>query len=262
MEIINQIIKRKEEELKKRKQGFFQSPSAEIEKAPFRTLLKKVQTTPFSIIAETKRSSPSTGILAPDYNPVAIARQYQAGGAAAISVLTESSFFLGSLQDLTSVKNAVSLPVLAKDFFIDPLQIEDAASAGADIVLIILRIAGSRLLDLIESAEKNGIEALVEVHTPFELETALSAITGKSHCILGINNRNLHTLQTDLSTTFNLISQIKNDTIPVISESGITNPDTIERLFSVGIRGALIGTHLMRAKNPSAEIKTLLRRIA
>lgn len=207
-----------------------------------------------NIIAEIKKASPSKGIIDKDVNPANKASLYEAGGASAISVLTERHFFKGSLCDLREVKKAVSIPVLRKDFIFDEYQIVEARAAGADSFLLIAAILKiGELKSLLQAGRYWGMEPLVEVHDRHDLESAISA--GAS--IIGINNRDLRTFSVDLNVTFELIKYIPKDCI-VISESGIRRYEDISMLSKAGVRGFLIGESLMRAADPVSKLREFI----
>ncbi len=196
-----------------------------------------------AIIAEVKKASPSKGVICPDFDPVAIAGNYQKSGAQAISVLTDVDFFQGSLLYLMQVREVVNLPVLRKDFIIDELQIDQAQAHGADAILLIAAILDQHQLhDYQVQAVELGMDVLVEVHDERELEAALKAQSR----LVGINNRNLNDFSMDLDTTFRLKRLIPAD-IPVVSESGLRDQSDIRRLEEAGVTAALIGETLMRA---------------
>lgn len=196
-----------------------------------------------AIIAEVKKASPSKGVICPDFDPVAIAMNYQNSGAQAISVLTDVDFFQGNLLYLMQVREAVQLPVLRKDFIIDELQIDQAHAHGADAILLIAAILDlNQLRDYQIKAGEYGMDVLVEVHDEAELDLALRAESG----LIGINNRNLKDFSMDLGTTFRLKKMIPEG-ILVVSESGLRNHADIRRLEEAGVTAALIGETLMRA---------------
>lgn len=206
-----------------------------------------------AVIAEVKRASPSKGVISADFRPVAIAANYQRQGARAISVLTDHDFFQGSLADLMAVRAAVQLPVLRKDFLIDPLQIDQAGAHGADAVLLIAAILDRhQLSDFQARAAELGMDSLVEVHNEAETELALAA----GARLIGINNRNLNDFSMDFSTTFRLKKLIPAD-IPVVSESGLRSADDFQRLRAAGVAAALVGETLMRAGADSPLLQTL-----
>ncbi|MDN3513989.1 MAG: indole-3-glycerol phosphate synthase TrpC [Candidatus Brocadia sp.] len=205
------------------------------------------------IIAEIKKASPSMGIIREDFNPTEIAHIYEAGGAAAISVLTDERFFQGSLSYLTEVKKAVDLPILRKDFIIDPYQVYEARAAGADAILLIAALLSKEEIQrFLNLAKELDMDCLVEVHTETELQKVLQTNAG----IIGINNRDLTSFKVDLETTFRLRPMIPDGKI-VVSESGIKSRAEIEKLFKKGINAILIGEILMK----SADILTKLHEL-
>ena len=208
-----------------------------------------------ALIAEIKKASPSQGLLAEHFDPPAIAADYQRGGAAALSVLTDSEFFQGSLEDLAAARAAVRLPVLRKDFTLDEFDIVEAAAHGADAILLIAAILDpDALRRLREAAAGLGIASLVEVHDSGELAAALDS----GATILGVNNRNLHTFEVTLETSLRLAERIPEGALRV-SESGIFSPSEIRRLRDAGFQAFLVGEHLMRAPDRVAAVEALLR---
>ncbi len=209
------------------------------------------------IIAEFKRASPSVGTIRADLSPADVARDYQHGGACAISVLTEEEHFAGSIADLTAVRSSTDLPVLRKDFIVDAIQIYEAAVAGADAILLIVAALGDDSLgELREVAEDElGLDALVEVHTSDELRRAVN----RGAKIIGVNNRDLQTFEVSLNTSERLIAEAPQNSI-MISESGLHDPEQLRHLQALGFRGFLIGEGLMRAKNPGTTLRDLLAR--
>jgi indole-3-glycerol phosphate synthase len=206
------------------------------------------------IIAECKRRSPSKGILRQAYDPAAIAAGYEQAGAAAISVLTERSFFDGSLEHLSAVRAAVQLPLLRKDFVISRYQIAEARMAGADAVLLIAAALSSpELRDLLAIASEYGLDALVETHDEAEVAAALDA----GARIVGVNSRNLHTLQVDREVLYRLVDRIPAEVIAV-AESGIRDAESIASLRVVGYRGFLVGERFMTAPDPGAALGELI----
>jgi len=207
------------------------------------------------IIAEFKRRSPSAGRIRDDRSAEEVARSYERGGACAISVLTDEAYFGGSIADLGAVRSTTDLPILRKDFIIDPIQIYEAATAGADAVLLIVAaLDGGMLCDLRDIAEDQlGLDALVEVHTSEELHRALNG----SAKIIGVNNRNLQTFQVSLETSERLIAETEDDKI-MISESGLQDAESLRRLDMLGFRGFLMGETLMRATNPEKTLRDLI----
>ena len=206
-----------------------------------------------AIIAEAKKASPSKGVLVADYDPAAIARIYQRGGAAALSVLTDESFFQGSLSHLESARDATSLPVLRKDFTIAESQIAEAAAHGADAILLIAAILSEReLRDFREAAAAWRMAALVEVHNRPELDSAIAAGSD----LIGVNNRDLTTFEVSLDTSFRLVEHIPAGVLRV-SESGIHNAHDVARLRAAGYTAFLVGEHLMKSGDPAAALARL-----
>ena len=212
------------------------------------------------VIAEVKKASPSAGVIREDFDPVAIARAYQAHGAAAISCLTDARYFQGSLSDLSRVKAAVRLPVLRKDFIIDPYQVVEARAAGADAVLLIAEcLTEPLLMDLLIMATELKLSTLVEVH---DLESLIQVrrhigFPKARYTLLGINNRNLKTMTTDLSHTTALLSEVPDKSI-LVSESGIRTHDDIRSLAEHGVHRVLVGEHLMRQPDPGEALAELM----
>jgi indole-3-glycerol phosphate synthase len=205
------------------------------------------------IIAECKRRSPSRGVLRVQYDPAVIARGYEAAGAAAISVLTEASFFDGSLDHLRAVRNAVTLPILRKDFIVSPFQIFEARAAGADAVLLIVAaLDDAQLRELLSVAASLELATLVEVHTREELTRALQA---GATCV-GVNSRNLRTLNVDLAIFDEFAREIPEDAIAV-AESGLRTPEVLRQLHAIGYDGFLIGERFMSVADPGAGLAEL-----
>lgn len=206
-----------------------------------------------NIIAEVKKGSPSKGIIRADFDPLSIAKTYEENGACAISVLTDEKYFFGSLENLVMIRREAALPLLRKDFIIDPYQIYEARSAGADAALLIAAALPKKTLsEFITLAESLGMTALVEVHTEEEVLNALQA--GAS--IIGINNRDLNTFKTDIATTVRLAKLVPPGKI-VVSESGINSYNDIERLLSEGVKTFLVGEALMREKDVGKKLREL-----
>lgn len=211
-----------------------------------------------NVIAECKRRSPSRGVLRADYDAVAIARSYAAAGAAAISVLTEPTFFDGSLQHLEAVHEAVDAPLLRKDFIVSEYQLFEARAAGADAVLLIVAaLTSSELAALHARAISLGLDALVEVHGAEELTIAIDA----GARMVGVNNRNLRTLAVDVRASDTLIARMPAD-ILAVSESGLRSADDLVRLRQRGYRAFLIGERFMTENDPGRALEALLRRCA
>jgi indole-3-glycerol phosphate synthase len=206
------------------------------------------------VIAEAKRRSPSRGILRDDYDPAAIARAYEASGAAAVSVLTEPTFFDGSLDHLRAVRAAVSLPILRKDFVVTPFQIEEAAASGADAVLLIAAALGApELTTLLAAARTGGLDALVEVHDRAELDRALES----GAAIVGVNSRNLRTLDVDVRV-FDALAPHLPDGVVAVAESGLKAGADVARLRSLRYDAFLIGERFMGSADPGAALAALL----
>jgi indole-3-glycerol phosphate synthase len=224
------------------------------ERRPFLEKLRQPGKSGINIIAEIKRASPSKGLLCPDLDPAALAGSYASGGAACLSVLTDRQFFQGSPEDLLAARAATHLPVLRKDFLISACQVYESCILGADAVLLIARILSEdKLSELLDLCHALGMDALVEVHS--ESDAAWAARSGAK--LIGINNRNLQTFDTDIATSTQLVSQLAPDQIPVAA-SGIQNRLDIERLLKSGIFNFLIGESLVRSKNPAAFMKSLM----
>jgi indole-3-glycerol phosphate synthase len=210
---------------------------------------------PLKIIAEFKRVSPSVGSIHRDVSPSDVARAYERGGACAISVLTDEDYFGGSIVDLETIRAATSLPVLRKDFIVDPIQIFEAATAGADaILLIVAALDDDSLGEMRRMAEDElGLDALVEVHTSGELRRAVNS----GAKIIGVNNRDLHTFEVSLGVSERLIAQAPSNVV-AISESGLREPEQLRHLRALGFHGFLIGEALMRAENPETALRDLI----
>ena len=258
--ILDDIVARKKERLIEFKSKSIQ---AELEKAA--TLASRPRNFTAAIerggkpavIAEIKKASPSAGVIRANLEVAEIAARYERAGAAAISVITEEDFFQGKLRYLTEVKTAVSLPILCKDFIIDPIQVVAARAAGADALLLIAAILEqSSLLELLAMARDLSMASLVEVHNQEEMERVLTTDAR----IIGINNRNLRTFQVSLDTTFTLRPSVPSDRL-VVSESGIQKQSDLQSLASAAVDAVLVGTSLMRAEDPGAKLRELLSRV-
>ncbi|MCX5868135.1 MAG: indole-3-glycerol phosphate synthase TrpC [Proteobacteria bacterium] len=258
MDLLSRIIKSKREEIAELKGS---QPLSELKAmiADFPRplgLAEAVRQNPPGIIAEIKRRSPSAGEFRSDLDQdefIRLSRFYQAGGAAAISILTEKAFFGGSLGDLAAVKMEVRLPLLMKDFILDEYQLYLGRLMGADSVLLIVKILNnSRLGKFIGLARELGFEPLVEVHDEEEVERAVRA----GAVLIGINNRDLQTLKTDLEVTRRLFTRVPTDRL-VISESGIKTREEIESLWGLGVRGFLIGESLLKTRDPTQKLREL-----
>lgn len=207
-----------------------------------------------SLIAEMKRSSPSKGPIRPDATVSDIVRAYEAAGASACSVLTEPHWFGGSLDDLREARGACALPLIRKDFIVDPYQLVEARLAGADAVLLIVAaLSRDELTSLYDQAGEIGLDCLVEVHDDDEMQTAVDCGVE----IIGVNNRNLHTLEVDTDTALRLLVDAPAGTI-VVAESGITSNDDVQRLEEAGVDAILVGEALMSQDDPAAAVHALL----
>lgn len=254
--ILDQIFAAKREELKTQRQ--LVSDVAIVARAkeasPPRDFIAALRARRPAIIAEIKRASPSKGDILPNLDPKAVAREYQACGAAAISVLTDRHF-KGTLDDLRAVREAVDLPLLRKDFMFHPYQIYEARAAGADcILLIVAMLKEGELRSLAALAREVKMAALIEVHNPEEF--ALASRIGVE--LIGINNRDLHTFVTDLAVTENLLADYRGDAL-IVAESGISAPEDIRRLDAAGARAFLIGESLLRDGNPAGKLPELIK---
>jgi len=254
--ILDDIVRDKRADLERAKATV---PLTELRQRPlFRTarhgFRAALAARPRAVIAEVKKASPSRGIIRADFDPVAIATSYADNGAAAISVLTEERYFQGHLDHLAAVRQAVAVPLLRKDFLFDAYQLYEARAFGADAVLLIVAVLSDALLqELLWLAEELNLTALVEVHDRAELARAVCAGVR----LLGINNRDLRTFQTTLTTTERLMPAVPPDAL-VVAESGIESVADMERLERVGVRAFLIGESLMRAPDPGAWLRELL----
>jgi len=206
-----------------------------------------------AVIAEVKKASPSKGVLRPDFDPAAIARSYEQGGAACLSVLTDVDFFQGSDAYLQQARVACALPVLRKDFVIDPYQVWEARSLGADCILLIAAcLDDDRLVELNALAHDLGMDALIEVHDGAELDRALRV----DNAMVGINNRDLRSFAVTLDTTLGLLGRIPDDRL-VVTESGILGPDDVTLMRRHGVHAFLVGEAFMRAPDPGERLAEL-----
>lgn len=207
------------------------------------------------LIAEIKRASPSAGLIREDFEPAAIARAYAEGGAACLSVLTDEPYFQGSLDYLRTVRSAVDLPILRKDFIVDEYQLLQARVAGADAVLLIAEcLSPQRMIELHNRAVELGLQTLIELYEPENLPAVLATGTP----LVGINNRNLKTFETDLHHTVRLAAQIPQDRL-IVGESGIATPEDVRLLKDAGVKAILVGESLMRQTDITAATRNLLK---
>lgn len=206
-----------------------------------------------AVIAEIKKASPSAGIIREDFQPDLIARSYESGGAACLSVLTDRDFFQGDSQYLQQARNASALPVLRKDFMIDPWQILESRVMGADcILLIVAALEQLRLEELLGLAVETGMDALIEVHDEAEMERALAL----DHQLIGVNNRNLNTFETSLATSERLKTMLPGDQL-LVTESGIRDAEDVKRMQSSGINAFLVGEAFMREADPGLALQRM-----
>lgn len=258
MSILEEIIAHKKQEVAERKVVVSQESlestfSHRLPPQPFAPGLKRPGEV--AMIAEIKKASPSKGLIREDFDVKNIARTYTRSGAAAISVLTDEKFFDGHAMNLAKARQVSHLPLLRKDFIIDPYQIYEARSIGADAVLLIAAVLDDReLVEYIELAGKLGMEVLVEVHTEEELARVLNTPAR----IIGVNNRNLKTFKTEIENTFRLREKITDPGIVVVSESGINHRKDVEKLLANDIHAMLVGEALMREADIVRKIKHLL----
>lgn len=257
--ILKKILARKVEEIAERRlrcdldQLRHRAADAAPARGFYRALQTRVARGGSAVIAEIKKASPSKGVIRPDFDPVAIARSYERGGATALSVLTDVDFFQGADAYLVAARAATTLPVLRKDFTIDPYQIHEARALGADCVLLIVAaLAPAQLADLHGTALEIGLDVLVEVHNARELELALTL----DNPMVGINNRDLHSFHTSLETTFSLLPRIGDERL-VVTESGINRVDDVLAMRGHGVHAFLVGEAFMRAPDPGTRLREL-----
>ncbi|HEY3827336.1 MAG TPA: indole-3-glycerol phosphate synthase TrpC [Bryobacteraceae bacterium] len=254
-DILARIVSRKREELREAKLSLAELRSvADTRRKDRRDFAVALRAKRPAIISEIKKASPSRGVLIEDFRPVDLAKQYQDGGAAALSVLTDRDFFQGSLDDLEDARAACSLPVLRKDFTISEFHVVEAAAAGADAILLIVAILDhSQLREFRQLAREFSMDALVEVHDRRELEIALES--GAE--IVGVNNRDLRTFQVSLDTSVRLAPQIPQGVIR-ISESGIFHAADVHKLMDAGYDAFLVGEHLVKSGDAAQAVRELV----
>ena len=261
-DILKRILAHKREEIAERKARV---PVAELrariaDAPPARgfaaALRARIEQGHAAVIAEIKKASPSKGLIRADFDPVAIAQSYTAGGAACLSVLTDTDFFQGSDAYLGEARDACALPVLRKDFTIDRYQVEEARAIGADAILLIAgALDNAALANLHAYARQCGLDVLVEVHDAVDLQRALP-LPDPAHTLIGINNRNLRTFETRTETTVLLRPDVPGDRL-LVTESGIATREDVARLRAVGVHVFLVGEAFMRAADPGAELARL-----
>ncbi len=245
-------------QIKKLKSPFRQVESRARDTLPARgfatALRQRVEQGQYALIAEIKKASPSKGLIRADFDPAALARAYEAGGATCLSVLTDTPFFQGDDRHLALARDACSLPVLRKDFMIDPYQIAESRMLGADCVLLIMAAVDDGMAEeIMQAAAYWKMDVLVEVHNKDELDRALPL----KPVLMGINNRNLKTLEIDLATSLELAAYLPPDSIAV-GESGLSRPEDLARLHAAGISAFLIGESLLRQQDVAKAAETLL----
>ncbi len=257
--ILDTIIAHKQTEFQDRltRVSLFDLMALVKDAPPPRNFLAALQTPkfgPVSLIAEVKKASPSAGIIRADFNPVAIAKEYEAAGASCLSVLTDEKFFQGHDDFLVAVRQAVSLPIIRKDFVVSDWQIYESRALGADAVLLIVAaLTSAQIADYQAVAHSLGMAALVEVHTEVEMEVAL----GADAKLIGINSRDLNTFVTDLGTVERLAAMVPRD-VTLVAESGLKNPADVKRVADAGAKAILVGETLMRSEDIGAATRALL----
>jgi indole-3-glycerol phosphate synthase len=262
-DVLRRICDEKREEVERRKA---RSPLSRlvdaVERAGpprgFADALRRASASGYGLIAEVKRASPSKGLIRPDFDPATLARAYQRGGASCISVLTDTPYFQGADDHLCAARASVELPVLRKDFMIDPYQIVESRALGADCILLIMAaLADDQAAEMENLAMSHGMDVLVEIHNEVELDRALALRSP----LMGINNRDLRTLKTDTATTVALAPKVPADRI-VVAESGLYTREDLDRMAAAGARCFLIGESLMRQDDVEAAVSALLGEMA
>ncbi|MDB6141298.1 MAG: indole-3-glycerol phosphate synthase [Pseudomonas sp.] len=258
--VLEKILARKVEEVAARRAVVSlvelerQAKLADTPRGFAKALIAQAKSKHPAVIAEIKKASPSKGVIRANFNPSEIAKSYQAGGATCLSVLTDIDFFQGADAYLQQARAACKLPVIRKDFMIDPYQIVEARALGADCVLLIVAaLADSQMAELAAVAKSVGLDVLVEVHDGDELDRALKTLDTP---LVGINNRNLHTFEVSLEHTLDLLPRIPRDRL-VITESGIVNRADVELMEISDVYSFLVGETFMRAEHPGAELQRL-----
>lgn len=251
--ILDTIVATKRQEVQTLRASGLRGPETEVP-PPRGFQAALVNHAGLAIIAEAKKASPSKGVICPNFDPVAIARDYAEGGAQAISVLTDEQYFQGSLAYLPQVRAAVTLPVIRKEFIIDEIQIRQSALFGADAILLIAAILDQhQIADFQALARELGMDSLIEVHDQEEATKAMAA----GSRLIGINNRNLRDFSVDLNTTFRVMAELPKE-MPVVSESGIRDHRDIEQLVRHGVCAALVGESLMRLSDRRQGLRDLI----
>jgi indole-3-glycerol phosphate synthase len=248
-------VKRAEVAVAKREVPYVEMQARASQAGPVRDFVAALRAKRPAVIAEVKKASPSRGVLRADFDPAAIAKSYEKGGAACLSVLTDRQFFQGEAAHLIAARTACALPALRKDFVIDPYQVLESRALGADCILLIAACLTTDEMGALEDAARElRMAVLVEVHDAAELQRALELKTP----LLGINNRNLKTFETRLETTLELLSRVPSDRT-VVTESGILSKADVERMRSAGVNTFLVGEAFMRAAEPGAALSALFR---
>lgn len=255
MTILAKIVQTKRSEIAKLKEiGKASLVRSALESGPTRGFLDRLRRPGIQVIAEIKQASPSAGILRSPFIPAEIAKSYAKAGAACLSILTDEFYFKGCLDHLKQARAAVEIPVLRKDFIIDPLQVYEARAAGADAILLIAEILErDELVDLFGLAQSLGMDVLVEVHDPASIAKAIAM----NAPMIGVNNRDLRTFTTCLDHSLNIKPSLPKETL-VVSESGIKQPSDIAKLEAGGIKAVLVGETFMRAEDPGAKLSWLM----
>lgn len=262
--MLRQILQHKRQEVTERQasiplaelcaRAFDSPPTRDFTTAVSRRQRETTTLAPMKAIAEIKRASPSAGVIRASLDVAEVAASYQAAGASAISVLTDGRFFRGSLEDIAAARAAVDLPILRKEFIVSAYQIYESRVYRADaILLIVAALDGAQLADFYSLAISLALHPLVEIHTLAEIETAKLAGVR----LIGINNRNLATLETNVATTFALLPHLPQDSV-VVSESGISRPEEVRRLATAGVDAILVGEALLKSPNPGNRLRELL----
>jgi indole-3-glycerol phosphate synthase len=260
-DILKKIIKRKFEEIEERSQSVSldelkqQAAEADAPRGFVAAIEQRLANKEPAVIAEIKKASPSKGVIREDFDPVAIAQSYEQGGATCMSVLTDVDYFQGASQYLIDARRATSLPVIRKDFIVDPYQVYEARAMGADCILIIVAALDDQPMEeLVDLAHELGMDVLVEVHDQQELERALKLPIK----LLGINNRNLRTFEVSLNTTLELLPMIPRDVI-VVTESAIHTQDDVRLMRDNDVHTFLVGESFMRADDPGSKLQELFQ---
>jgi indole-3-glycerol phosphate synthase len=258
--ILDEIVEQTAQDLSKRKKkvSFKDLEDFECYEKPSRDFKEALSSSSdVAVIAEIKKASPSKGLIRKDFNPQKIADQYQEGGASALSVLTDEPAFKGKLEYMEEASKKVSIPLLRKDFIVDPYQIKEAKSYGADAVLLIATITeGKQLDELLHAAREFGVQALVECYS----ENDLKNVTFELVDILGVNNRDLRTFEVDLHRGVELLQQAPEETV-LVSESGLGSAQDLKFLYEEGIHAALIGEHFMRQPDPGQAVNEMKQQL-